>query len=65
MVVMKYIPPPSKTSMRARFRGWWEGGAEEQSTIIKNEGTRARFEGGGMWGTTGNLQSFELVIIRT
>jgi len=37
MVMIKDNQPPSKMSTGARFRGWWDGGAEEQSTTIKNE----------------------------
>ena len=39
IMIMKNNQPPSKTSMSTHFRGWWDGGAEEQLTTIKNEHT--------------------------
>jgi hypothetical protein len=37
VVMMMDNQSPSKTSADARFQGWWDSGAGEQPTTIKNE----------------------------
>jgi hypothetical protein len=41
VVAMENTQSPSKTSLSARFRGWWDGGYVKQTTTFENEYTRS------------------------